>query len=617
MNDPRRPGASKLPPWPLVALLALAAAVRLVFWVQARDLPFFHHPTGDSATYLALAHAILADGLLAPVGEPYRQGPLYPFFLASMQAAGWGLEGARFFQFLLGTANVALLWTLGRRLAGRTGAVVASLGALSGPLVFFEGEFLSISLAVFCLLLGLVAIGTRARGIPAGLLFGLAALAQPNLLIVGFGVGLLSLRNEAVAGRTLRKAFLFFVGLTMLPAVTLTRNLVEAGEPVLISSNGGINFFIGNNPEATGAFYFPEGLGLLNRTEGLFHSARDLAEQSAGRPLTDLEVDGFWWRRGLDFWVEQPLAALELTVRKILLTLNDYELPNHHDFETFKSRVPVLAILPTLGWVLPLAALGLLLDARRKRSEISGYFAVVVLSVALFFVTARYRLPLYLAVWPAAGLAIAELPSLARTRASLAGSALLVCAVAALCFWPLSDRTAPDSYMANLEGLILFENDRPDEARAAFEEALRLDPEHAEALNNLGKLAALRGNLATAHDYFGRAIAANPLPAASYFQLEELYRNAGDSRAALEILTRLETAREGRVGDIAGRLAYRRAFHVAALGDPDRAIALLEESVRREPDRSVSWRTLASLYRSQGREAEARHAEQRATAARR
>ena len=182
---------------------------------------------------------------------------------------------------------------------------------------------------------------------------------------------------------------------------------------------------------------------------------------------------------------------------------------------------------------------------------------------------------------------------------------------------PLSDRTAPDSYMANLEGMILFENDQLDEARAAFEEALRIDPVHAEALNNLGRLAALRGNLATAHDLYARAIAANPLQAASYFQLEEFYREAGDSRAALEVLARLETAREGRVGDIAGRLAYRRAFHASALGDPDRAISLLEESVRREPDRLVSWRTLAILYRSQGREAEAQNAEQRATAARR
>ena len=127
----------------------------------------------------------------------------------------------------------------------------------------------------------------------------------------------------------------------------------------------------------------------------------------------------------------------------------------------------------------------------------------------------------------------------------------------------------------------------------------------------------MRGNIATAHNYYGRAIAANPLQAASYFQLEEIYRDAGDSHAALEVLDRLETGREGRVSDIAGRLAYRRAFHVSALGDPDRAISLLEESVRREPDRSVSWRTLAILYRSQGREAEAQNAEQRATAARR
>lgn len=72
----RRPdlSARTFLPLPLLALLALAAAVRVVFWIQASDLPFFEHPTGDSATYLALADQIREEGLLAPLGEPRRTG---------------------------------------------------------------------------------------------------------------------------------------------------------------------------------------------------------------------------------------------------------------------------------------------------------------------------------------------------------------------------------------------------------------------------------------------------------------------------------------------------------------------------------------------------------------
>jgi len=597
-------------PLPLIAVLLLAAAVRVWFWGEARELQFFQQNTGDSATYVALAQQIHDEGWRAPLGEPFRQAPLYPFFLAALNALGWGTAGARTVQFALGTLNAALFWTLGRRLAGRAGAVVASLGALTGPIVFFEAELLSISLALSCLLLGLVARGTRAGGLPAGLLFGLAALAQPNLLAVGLVVGVFALRSAP--GRL--QALAFLLGLALLPAATLARNVAESGQPVLISSNGGLNFFIGNHAEASGMFSFPPDLGLRNRSDGFFDSARDLAEADAGRPLSDLEVDGFWWRRGLGFWLDQPVAALALTARKALLVLNDYEIPNHYDYETFRSRVPALAVLPTLGWVLPLGALGLLLAVRRGDGGLAVYAVAVVVSVVPFFVTARYRLPLYLALWPAAGLAVAQLPSLWRDPRARAASALIVAAGALVCWWPLNDREASRAHMANAEGVFLFAEGRLDEARFAFLEAVRADPVHAEALGNLGRVAALAGDVAGARDYYTRSIAANPLEAGSYLQLEALERGVGDSVAALATLDRLERAREGRVRDVAAQIAYRRAYHLHALGQTERAIVLLEASLERAPGRRASWETLAQLYREQGRAEDAVRAARRAAA---
>ena len=614
MTRPAVLDSRAIPPWPLFAILALAVVVRVVFWLQAQTLPFFMQPTGDSATHLNMAREILDTGLLAPLGRPYQQAPLYPFFLALVEWSGWGVNVVRMIQFLIGTLTVPLLWTLGHRIAGRTGAVIASLMMVSGPIVFFEGELLSISLTLSCLALGLVALGTRARGLPAGLCFGLAAIAQPNLLIVGVGIGGLLLIRELQEPTTARKAWLFALGLALLPGFTCARNLVQSGEPVLISSNGGINFFIGNNADATGTFHFPAGSGLINRGEGLFDSARDRAEQLAGRPLTELAVDRYWWGQGLAFWFEAPAEALSLTLYKVVLTLNDYEIPNHHDYETFRSRVSILRVLPTLGWVLPLGILGLALNARRGGFITTGYVTLAVASVAIFFVTARYRLPLYLAIWPAAGLAVAELPALVRNRAQLAGAVLVLSAGTLLAFWPLHDRGDATAYMANLEGRILFERGDPEGARGAFERALALEPEQPEALHNLGRLAVDRGDRAIAHGYFRRAISSDPLQAASYFALEALYRDTGASRPALEVLDRLEIAREGRVGDIASRLAYRRAFHLFTLGEPERAIALLETSSTRDPRHAATWQTLSSLYRAAGRLEEAQRAEERAAA---
>ena len=67
MTDPRRTLESSLVPFPLVAVGLLAAAVRVWFWLEARELPFFQHPSGDSATYVALAEQIVDQGWWAPL----------------------------------------------------------------------------------------------------------------------------------------------------------------------------------------------------------------------------------------------------------------------------------------------------------------------------------------------------------------------------------------------------------------------------------------------------------------------------------------------------------------------------------------------------------------------
>ena len=150
---PVRPPVSRI----LLGLVVLAAVVRILFWGEARELSLFQQPSGDAATYVYLAAEIESEGLGAPTGEPYRYAPIYPFFLWSIARLGWGITGVRAIQFLLGVIGVVLLWTLGKRVGGRTAAIVAGAGAaIYGPLVFFESELLSISLAVFFLEVALV-----------------------------------------------------------------------------------------------------------------------------------------------------------------------------------------------------------------------------------------------------------------------------------------------------------------------------------------------------------------------------------------------------------------------------------------------------------------------------
>ncbi len=75
---------------------------------------------------------------------------------------------------------------------------------------------------------------------------------------------------------------------------------------------------------------------------------------------------------------------------------------------------------------------------------------------------------------------------------------------------------------------------RLDLAAPHYEEALRLRPEYAEALNNLGSLKARKGNIAEAISLFEKAIARDPTLSAARHNLGLAYQSKKSFHSALE-----------------------------------------------------------------------------------
>lgn len=618
-SAPRASTVRRRLPAGLLLILALALAVRALFWIQARDLTLFREPTGDAATYVQIADALRTDGLLAPAGAPYERPPLYPFFLRLLSGLGLGLPAVRAIQFLLGVGGVGLLWILGGRLAGRTGAVVAALGgAVYGPFIFFEAEFLSISIVVFLLEAALVLWGRRREALAAGALLGLCALAQPNFLAAGALAALVSLLWPRPLGWPSRRAaILLAAGLCLPPLATLSRNGVVSGEPILISTNGGINFFIGNHPAADGTFRIPPDSGLIDRAEGLFISAREVAEGAHGRPLSAIEVDRYWWGRGLDTWATDFPRAFGLTLGKAVLAVNGAEIPSHYDYAYFKEHVPVLRFLPAMGLLFPFGALGLGLAWRRGTIHPGVLFLAFLVSVIPFFITARYRLPEAVFLWPAAGLAVHTLWSLRRTRRPFAPLAVLAGSVgvyAVLANFPLYEGGTARVHMLSMEGMTLLQGGDLAGARAVLERAVAADPANPEALGTMAALCELEGDTDGAATYYRRALAASPQATEAYLGLEGIYRRAGRNAEALEALDRFVLARGGRIADRAADIGVRRGLNVLSLGDTTRAEGLLREAVAADSTLVEGWMGLTFLYGAQHRTGEALAAAERTVA---
>ncbi len=185
-----------------IALLAIAA-VALTIRVLVITLVDPHvPPLGDASAYHLLANH-LADGrgyirpfdlvklhLVVPTAE---YPPLHPFVLSLLARIGLrSVEAQRLGLAVIGSATVAVVGFLGRRVAGPgVGLVAAGLAAVSPMMFLPEATLMSETIFVFLVTAALV-LATRAYDAPTpwrvlalGIVLGLAVLTRAEAAVLG------------------------------------------------------------------------------------------------------------------------------------------------------------------------------------------------------------------------------------------------------------------------------------------------------------------------------------------------------------------------------------------------------------------------------------------------
>src|SRR5262249_22542436 len=154
-------------------------------------------------------------------------------------------------------------------------------------------------------------------------------------------------------------------GVALAPGLVTLRNQVVAGDPVFIASQGGINLFLGNRPEANGfAPTTPRRYGFAGGYEDSVELyGRRAAEEALGRPLPASAAQSYWVRRVLRWWREDPIGALRLTGKKWVLAWSHREIRNNHAFDFVRAELaPFLWCCPFGFWFAgPLGLLGIAL----------------------------------------------------------------------------------------------------------------------------------------------------------------------------------------------------------------------------------------------------------------
>jgi tetratricopeptide (TPR) repeat protein len=307
--------------------------------------------------------------------------------------------------------------------------------------------------------------------------------------------------------------------------------------------------------------------------------------------------------------------------RKVRYFLNDYEVSLNVDFYFIKFISPFHRVqIPWFGFVFPFSVIGLAVGWRKSpfaRTAGALFVVMYALSVLVFFVSARYRLPMVpiLIVFAGAGLVLWY--DLWRRWRWRPATALTVAAVVlgACVMWPppgiRRDGAFGQSYYRY--GKFYFDQGEYEKTVSYLKKATDLTPEMYQGFTMLGMAYENLGQLDTALETFwrgtivapnkadmhynfaialvrggqlgqalpslNRAVELDPSYAAAWMQLAEVYIGLGDYRRA-ELAYR--SVVELLPGD--GSALYRYAELQLQMGRVAEALTYAQAAVEADPN---------------------------------
>lgn len=620
------------------AIFAVALVVRLVHVYLLSRSPFFTALLGDARSYDEWGRRIAGGEWIGH--DVFYQAPLYPYFLGVVyKVFGHSFWALRIIQSVIGAGSCALLGLAGHRfVSSRVGAIAGLVLALYAPAIFFDALIQKSVLDLFFLTLSLWLAGrlvdlplARGNWVALGLAMGGLSLTRENALVFvavivawalwrsstaldASGDAAASVANRPAAvrrdtsqraeaipfGTRVGLAASFLAGLAIVLMPVALRNYAVADGFYLTTSQFGPNFYIGNNPQADGTYAslrFGRGAPEYERLD-----ATELAEHATGKHLTPAEVSGYWTSLALRFITDQPTTWLALTGRKVALLVNatemlDTEAQESHAEWSWPLRI--LGIVGHFGVLAPLACIGLVIGWR-VRARLAVVYVMLLAyaaSVLLFYVFARYRLPLVPLLLLFASLGVSAIPTWwpHQSQRNKVVLGVLTAAVAVFCNWPLLSKTEMRAITETNLAVAMQTEGHADEAAAHYAKAIAIKPDYAPAYNNLGVMQRASGKLDAAIATYRQALSLKgDYPDAHYNLANALLAKNNPQEAAEHFTIALRS-----IPDSAGA-ANNLGVALAAQNRPADALAAFRAAVASEPNSPVAHRNLADALATTG-----------------
>ena len=540
----------------ILSILTLGFVIRLLYILETQSSPFIQNLFSDSKIYYDWAKGLSNSGHWFG-REVFFMSPGYPYFLAIIfKFLGSSILAIRVTQALISTANIFLIYLLTKNLFdNKAGYIAAGISAIYSIFIFFSGAVFGETLQTFFVtaLLYLLTKNESAsqknKWLLSGLMLGLSALFRANILIV-FPVILIwifySFRKSEKLKLGLRNALIYFTIGTALPIIPVTINNYIAGkEFVLLTSNGGINFYLGNNEKALGVYSTPKDFDFFKDMAGI-----NYAKKITHKELTPSQSSTYWYGEGLNFISSNPVDAITLMFKKLLFFFDDDENPQtsqiNIDFFKDESSSILQIPLPNFIIVFLLALAGIFYSFRKLRDKKLTLMYLFILSYVLgtiiFFVSGRFRIaitPLFISF---AGFGIANLIEIIKQKnfkeliiPGLSAALVLLLVIFAL---PKYNYSYADAY-SNL-GSAYFDQKNYNESILNYNESLKLKPTEVTYVL-LGNTLAVKKDFNNAVRAYQNAIRINPNYALAYFNYGLLYTQQDNFDEALKLFNKTIT----------------------------------------------------------------------------
>jgi hypothetical protein len=191
----------------------------------------------------------------------------------------------------------------------------------------------------------------------------------------------------------------YALGLLLALAPSALHNRGAGGDAVLVSSSGGVNFYLANHVGANGRIHPPPGVpfeGILT-PDKMRETFAAKAYEETGRNLGAKDLSSHYYAKALRWMSRHPVDWIALLGLKLRHVVEAFEYPGDRNAYQAQRWSPVLRWTP-VGWalVLSLAVGACLLPAARQRGAtmvhvLNGVGLAVLLA---FLVTDRFRLVL-------------------------------------------------------------------------------------------------------------------------------------------------------------------------------------------------------------------------------